>query len=102
MENATPIYSPMDPHIVLDNENYIAFSITVLSRYNTLLLQMHMTAAKRVLRYLGTTKSLKLFYPATSEGHGLHGFTDSDWAGRTPTRKSIGGCMFMDGGPISW
>ena len=33
----------------------IAFSVTALSRYNVQTLQMHLTAAKRVLRYLKTT-----------------------------------------------
>ena len=126
MENATPIHSPMDPHVALDNENCedkpvdktlylsivgslmfaalgtrpdIAFSVMALSRYNVLPLQMHLTAAKRVLRYLRTTKTSRLFYPTTGD---LHGFTDSDWAGRTSTRKSVGGCIFINGGPISW
>ena len=128
MENATPIHSPMDPHVALDNEICednpvdktfylsivgslmfaalgtrpdIAFSVMCLSRYNILPLKMHLTAAKRVLRYLGTTKTLKLFYPASAVGD-LHGYTDSDWASRTSTRKSVGGSIFIDGGPISW
>ena len=79
----------------------IAFSITALSRYNILPLQMHLTAAKRVLRYLVATKTRGLFYPSEGSGY-LHGYTDSDWAGQTSTRKSVGGYIFIDGGPISW
>ena len=82
----------------------IAFSVTALSRYNVLPIQMHLTAAKRVLRYLVATKTRGLFYPSEGPGHlhGLHGYTDSDWAGRSSTRKSVGGYIFIDGGPISW
>jgi hypothetical protein len=40
----------------------IAFSVTALSRYNVQPLQMHATAAKRVLRYLKTTSELRIEY----------------------------------------
>ena len=129
MEKATPIYSPMDPHVMLDNEVCedkpadralylsivgflmfaalgtrpdIAFSVTALSRYNVQLLQMHLTAAKRVLRYPAATKSKGLLYPSASSDRHLHGYTDSDWAGRTSTRKPVGGYISIDGGPVSW
>ena len=128
MEKATPIYSPMDPHVMLDNEVCkdnpadrmlylsivgslmfaafgtrpdIAFSFTALSRYNVQPLQMHLTAAKRVIRYLAATKAKGLFYPVTSSERHLDSYTDSDWAGRTLTRKSVGEYIFTDGGPIS-
>ena len=68
---------------------------------------MRLAAAKRALRHLGTTRQIRLHFPSslneatanTSIQVGLHGFTDSDWAGR---RESIGGCTFIDGGPINW
>jgi hypothetical protein len=128
MEDAIPANSPMDPYVNLDNEECedkavdktlylsivgslmfaalgtrpdISYSVTALSRYNVLPLQMHLTAAKRVLRYLKATKSKRLHFPADPEAK-LQGFTDSDWAGRTSTRKSVGGYIFVDGGPISW
>ena len=128
MEDATPVNSPMDPYVNLDNENCedkpvditlylsivgslmfaalgtrpdISYSVTALSRYNVRPLQMHLTAAKRVLRYLKTTMGKKLHFPVDSKTT-LHGLTDSDWAGRTSTRKSVGGYIFIDGGPISW
>ena len=77
------------------------------SHYNVLPLQMHLAAAKQALRHLGTTRQIRLHFPSslneatanTSIQVGLHGFTDSDWAGR---RESIGGCTFIDGGPINW
>ena len=139
VEDATPVYSPMD-HVLLDNQDCedepadkitylsivgsltfaalgtrpdISYHVTALSHYNVLPLQMHLTAAKRALRYLGTTCTMGPHFPslinavpppeATSNTNiGLHGFTNPDWAGRTTTRKPIGGCIFIDGGPINW
>ena len=40
----------------------IAFSVTALSRYNVQPLEMHLTTARRVLRYLKTTSELRIHY----------------------------------------
>lgn len=94
----------------------ISYSVTTLSRYNVQPLQMHLTAAKRTLRYLKGTSNLKLHFPKPKPHSDsttslslpvLNGFTDSDWAGSTSTRKSIGGCVFFAvenglGSPILW
>jgi hypothetical protein len=78
----------------------ISHSVMVLSRFSQRPLQMHLTAAKRVLRYLKTTKHLKLCYTPTAAT--TIGYMDSDFAGRMKDRKSVGGYMFLNGGPISW
>ena len=138
LEAAHDAKSPMDPNVRLDNTSCedkqvdknlylsivgslmyaalatrpdISFCVTTLSRYNSTRLQMHLTAAKRVLRYLKHTKHHRSHYLRTQTGP-LTGFTDSDWAGRTATRKSVGGCIFfgseftscmpMRSGPIHW
>jgi len=91
----------------------IAFSVSALSRYNVQPLEMHLTAARRVLRYLKTTSELRIHYRRLGQSHGDYppaksshvynphisvvGFTDSDWAGNLTTRKSIGGCVFSLG-----
>jgi len=73
----------------------IAFSVTALSRYNVQPLEMHLTAARRVLRYLKTTSELRIHYRRLPNTHiSVVGFTDSDWAGNLTTWKSIGGCIF--------
>jgi hypothetical protein len=135
MENAKSATSPMDPNVRLDNPRCedkeanktlylsmvgslmyaalgtrpdLAFCVTSLSRHNSRPLAMHLTAAKRALRYLKSTANLKIHYDvATSndESSTVTGFTDSDWAGNLTTRKSVGGCVFSIGtcsGPIHW
>jgi len=72
----------------------IAFSITALSRYNVIPLEMHTTAAKRVLRYLKTTVGFQIHYRRLPNPITIVGYTDSDWAGNLTTRKSVGGCVF--------
>jgi len=72
----------------------IAFSVTALSRYNVQPLEMHATAAKRVLRYLKTTAGFQIHYRRLSNPITIIGYTDSDWAANLTTRKSVGGCVF--------
>jgi len=62
---------------------------------------MHVTAAKRVLRYLKSTSEFRIHYqrlPSHIQSHNtpinVIGYTDSDWAGNLTTRKSVGGCVF--------
>ena len=78
----------------------ISYAVGLLSRFNSDPRTRHLTAAKRVLRYLKRTKDLKLEYKQT--GRKLQGFVDSDWANEKD-RKSIGGYTFTLGGAaVSW
>ena len=87
----------------------ISYALGLLSSYNANPRTRHLTAAKRVLRYLKKTKDLKLVYTGTigiadigTGKHDLHGFVDSDWA-KSQERKSIGGYAFMlSNAAISW
>jgi hypothetical protein len=49
-------------YVALGTRPDIAFAVTALSRYNLALLAMHLTAAKKTLCYLKTTRNLKLHY----------------------------------------
>jgi hypothetical protein len=128
MENSRNVSNPLDPDVRLENEECednpadrtlylsligslmyaalgshpdISFAISSLSRYNLAPLATHLTAAKRVLRYLKSTSAFRLHFPTCSKG--LEGFTDSDWAGCHSTRKSIGGSVFqINNSTISW
>ena len=78
----------------------ISFAVTTLSRFNAKPLTCHMTAARRVLRYLKTTKILGLRYTRTPNNDPyalLFGRCDSDWAGCGKDRKSVGGMVFLFG-----
>jgi len=82
----------------------IAFAVAALSRYLLKPYRTHMTAAKRVLRYLKSTADAKLIFSGSRGSlEGLVGYTDSDWAGDRHDRKSQGSYLFkMAGAPISW
>jgi hypothetical protein len=63
----------------------------------------HFAAAKRVLRYLKGTKSLRLHYGGAKRNEVLSGMTDADWALDRADRASISGYIWIyAGGPISW
>jgi hypothetical protein len=131
MENAHGHQTPMDPNIHLeifendeevDQQLYlsivgslmyaslgsrpdISFAVTSLSRFNMDPRSCHLTAAKRVLRYLKQTHDLKLWFDGSKNigGNYVCGFTDSDWANDSKDRKSVGGYVFtLNGNPVSW
>jgi len=49
-------------YVAFSSRPDIAFSVTALSRYNVQPLEMHATAAKRVLRYLKSTSEFRIHY----------------------------------------
>jgi hypothetical protein len=85
-------------YVALGSRPDIAYSVTALSRYNVEPLEMHITAAKQVLRYLKTTSNLRIHYQRTHlnphDRITVIRCTDLDWAGNLTTRKSVGGCLF--------
>lgn len=73
----------------------------LLSRYMASPTEMHMQAAKRVLRYLKGTVSLGLFYKRGDVTE-LAAYTDSDYAGDIDDRRSTSGYVFLlNGGAVS-
>ena len=63
---------------------------------------VHLIAAKHILRYLKGTIDYGLKYDADQKIN-LGGYVDSDWAGSSIDRNSTFGCWFSLGsGVISW
>ncbi|KAK9684337.1 hypothetical protein RND81_10G203400 [Saponaria officinalis] len=80
----------------------IQYSVSLISRYMENATELHILAAKRILRYLQGTRDLGIFYKK-GEKSNLTGYTDSDYAGDQDDRKSTSGYVFMFGtGAISW
>jgi hypothetical protein len=80
----------------------IACVVSQLARFQTDPGQEHLIAIKRVLRYLKGTRDYCMYFSAKQELQ-LRGYSDSDYAGDTSTRRSTGGFVFLIGDtPISW
>lgn len=63
----------------------------------------HLTAAKRVLRYLNGSSSRGVLFKRSPAGLHLCAFSDSDWAGNSLDRRSSTGfIIFLGDNPISW
>ena len=74
----------------------------VTSKFSSRPTEVHLTAAKRILRYLKGTDNLAVKYQKSSNGT-LIGYADADWAGDSEDRHSTSGNLFlMAEGPISW
>ena len=78
-----------------------AFSVSVISRYNSNPDANHWQAVKRVFRYIKGSISLQLTFRGPLLP--LNGYTDADWAGDHDTQRSTSGYVFNVGsGAISW
>jgi hypothetical protein len=130
MQNAHGAMTPMDPNVKLDlaedrvekvledikeyqaivgslmyaalaTRPDISFAVAALCRYNSRPYTSHMTAAKRVLRYLKNTADFRLHFNGNEDQ--VTGYSDSDWANDSADRKSQGGHIFLtSSGAISW
>ncbi|XP_074363907.1 secreted RxLR effector protein 161-like [Apium graveolens] len=80
----------------------IMFASSLLSRYMQDPSEVHLGAAKRVLRYIKGTVAYGIKY-FKGEELKLIGFCDSDWAGCRDDMKSTTGFVFsFDSGAFSW
>ncbi|GJU83857.1 retrovirus-related pol polyprotein from transposon TNT 1-94 [Tanacetum coccineum] len=80
----------------------IQFSTVLCARYQSNPKESHLTAVKRILRYLKGTPTLGLYYLKCS-GFDLKGYSDSDYAGCNMDRKSTSGaCQILGGKLVCW
>ena len=80
----------------------IMFSVCMCARFQSNPKQSHLSAVKRIIRYLLGTINLGLWYPKNSTCN-LIGYFDSDFAGSKTDRKSTRGtCQFIGFTLVSW
>ncbi|GJY48986.1 putative ribonuclease H-like domain-containing protein [Tanacetum coccineum] len=80
----------------------IMFAVCACSRFQVTPKTSHLTAVKRIFRYLKGKPKLGLWYPREST-FDLESYSDSDYAGANLDRKSTtGGCQFLGRRLITW
>lgn len=108
-EGGTPVDSTMFKSLVgglrylVHTRPDIAFSVGIVSRYMERPTLVHLSAAKRILRYVQGTLEYGLVYSKDSGNNVLTGYSDSDHAGHIEDRKSTGGMVFyLNESLITW
>lgn len=92
-------------YLTVNTRPDISVAVSILSRKICNPTEQDLTELKRILKYLSSTKDLKL-----KVGNNLpesetilEGYADADWAGDVKTRKSTSGYIFKLGGAtLSW
>ena len=80
----------------------ISQAVGVVCKFSLKPSEAHLTAVKRILRYLKGTVDIVLKYKK-AESVGLIGYSDADYAGDLDDRHSTSGNLFlMTNGAISW
>jgi len=80
----------------------LTYPVMVLSQYSSCPTETHLTAAKRVLRYIAHTLHWKLFYPCKASPS-LVGYCDSSYASCPDDRRSfMGNTFLLNGCTITW
>ena len=80
----------------------IIFSICLCARFQSCPKDSHLSAVKRIFRYLNGSKNVGLWYPR-NDCFDLVGYSDADHAGSQLNRKSSSGtCQFLGNSLVSW
>ncbi|XP_059663605.1 uncharacterized mitochondrial protein AtMg00810-like [Cornus florida] len=80
----------------------IMYLVGLVARFQSNSEASHLEAAKRILRYVKGTISYGLYY-IFSPSMSIAAFSDVDWGGYLPDRKSISSCCYVLGSNVvSW
>ncbi|MCH82973.1 copia-type pol polyprotein [Trifolium medium] len=80
----------------------IMFSVCMCARFQANPKESHLSAVKRIMRYLIGTQKMGLWYPKGTDCT-LVGYSDSDFAGCKMDRKSTSGtCHLLGNSLVSW
>ena len=81
----------------------IKYSVNYLSQFMSKPNSEHMSAAKRILRYIRGTPLFRLRYEKGKKNYSIQGFSDSDFAGDSDDQKSTTDHVFFIGNSaITW
>ncbi|XP_069152725.1 secreted RxLR effector protein 161-like [Solanum lycopersicum] len=76
----------------------ILFVVSFISRFMHSPRDTHLTAAKRVLRYIKGTSKFGIFFPTSVEVNmNLIGYSNTDWGGGVDDSRSTSGYLFCLG-----
>lgn len=90
-------------YLALGTRPDIAFAVSLISRFVDCADEVHVTAVKRVLKYLRGTQNYGIFYDSQVNNLKFFAFSDADYAGDIVQRKSTSGyCFLFDHSIISW
>ena len=80
----------------------IAFSVGVCARYQAAPKESHLTAVKRIIRYINGTPDYGLWHSKDSNAC-IAGYSYADWASSMDDRKSTsGGWFYLGNNLVSW
>ncbi|RVW29029.1 Retrovirus-related Pol polyprotein from transposon RE1 [Vitis vinifera] len=80
----------------------IMYNLCLCARFQSFPKESHLSAVKRILRYLKGTMDIGLWYPK-GDNFELIGYSDADFAGCKVERKSTSGtCHFLGHSLVSW
>ena len=80
----------------------LMYVVSLMSRFMASPTELHLQAAKRVLRYLKGTIDLRILYRKRGNGE-LIAYTDNDYAGNIDDRTSTSRYVFLlSDGAVSW
>ncbi|XP_012850949.1 PREDICTED: uncharacterized protein LOC105970659 [Erythranthe guttata] len=80
----------------------ICYSVGVCARYQSNPKECHLSAVKRIIRYVSGTTDFGIWYSMDTNTT-LAGFSDADWASDADDRKSTtGGCFYLGNNLVSW
>ncbi|KAI0529333.1 hypothetical protein KFK09_001880 [Dendrobium nobile] len=127
MDKAKPIKTPMTSSVPLDKDSSgksvdqkkyrgmigsllyltarpdIMFSVCLCTRFQADPKESHLTAFKRIFRYLLGTRGLGIWYPRHNTSFQIIGFSDSNFAGYKVDKKSTSGTgQFIRQSLVSW
>jgi hypothetical protein len=80
----------------------IAFSVGVCAHFQANPKESHLTAVKRIIRYVNNTLLYGIWY-SRETNLVVVGYSDADWAGNVDDRKSTsGGCFYVGNNLVTW